>query len=268
MQWLSFHFYPLETPDVFLARGIRPFLEHSVWPVKGTRAFFIRYEDDKGPHIRLRIRGEAEWLEETLKPALLGWFADRGEVVQEVYEPEPDRFGGTEALVWAEEHFHLSTRVTLDRMNREYTYGDAMYDGLRLHTILAFAAGFTKEKTAWYFSRLAALWAPRFFQPVAGQEGPEALEAGVFAHFDQLLQPQRDHLRNALGALWKELENDKLDKNQVEWLRWLRGNQMMLPEFGDNLEKALPVLIHLTNNRLGIHNPDEVYLSYILGKTL
>jgi hypothetical protein len=43
---------------------------------------------------------------------------------------------------------------------------------------------------------------------------------------------------------------------------------MILPEFGDNLEKALPVLIHLTNNRLGIHNPDEVYLSYILGQTI
>ena len=51
-------------------------------------------------------------------------------------------------------------------------------------------------------------------------------------------------------------------------MRWLRGNQLVLPEFGDQLEKVLPSLLHLTNNRLGLSNQDEVYLNYILSKVI
>jgi thiopeptide-type bacteriocin biosynthesis protein len=266
-QWLSYHLYPLETPDVFLARAVRPFLETTVWPVKGTRAFFIRYEDEKGPHIRLRIRAEADWMEDTLRPVLEGWFADRGEMIASVYTPEPDRFGGPEGLLWAEEHFHVSTRVVLDRLNRPYTYGDALFDALRLQTILAYGAGFSREKAGWYFQKLAALWTPAFFK--SEQDLPEAaLQEEVFSHFEGVLKPQEAALRGAIDALWKALDKTDFDNTQTEWVRWLRGNQLILPEFGDQLEKALPSLIHFTNNRIGLTNPDEVYVSYILGKII
>ena len=78
--WLSYHFYPLETPDVFLTRALRPFLEQYIWPTKGARAFFVRYDDERGPHIRLRLRGEAEWVEDTLRPAVEGLPAEASEM--------------------------------------------------------------------------------------------------------------------------------------------------------------------------------------------
>ena len=140
MTWLSIHFYPLETENVFLTRAVKPFLEQYIWPRQGARAFFIRYEDEKGRHIRLRLRGEADWIEETLRPALAGWFEGRGEQVQAGYKPETERFGGAVGLALAEEYFHVSTRVVLERLNRDqFTYGDAMFDALRMHTITAFA---------------------------------------------------------------------------------------------------------------------------------
>jgi len=266
--WLSFHFYPLETPDVFLARAVRPFVDASVWPVRSARAFFIRYDDEKGPHIRLRIRGEAEWLEETLRPALQGWFAGRGEFGEETYEPEPERFVGPEALALAEEYFHVSTRVVLDRLNREYTYADAMFDALRMHTISAFAAGFTREKASWYFARLVDLWIPLFFQPIDGQPSPATLREEILEQFEKSFQPQQEDMRMILGELWTSLEKEKFDTKQPEWPRWIRGNQLILTEFGDNLDKALPSLLHLNNNRLGINNQNEVYLAFILSKAL
>ena len=81
-------------------------------------------------------------MEETLRPAFTGWQEGRGEWVEVPYTPETDRFGGEEAIALAEEYFHLSSRVALDRLAREQqTYGDSMFDALRMHTIAAHAAG-------------------------------------------------------------------------------------------------------------------------------
>lgn len=263
--WLSFHIHPLETLDVFLARGVRPFLEQHIWPTKNTRAFFIRYEDENGPHIRLRLRGD----EAVLRPALQGWFDERGTVEELPYTPEPERFGGEERLQWAEEHFHLSTRVVLDRLNGPYTYGDAMFDALRMHVITAFAAGWDREKSSWYFENLCRQWIDLFFQPArAGANGEPEWRESLLEDFEASFIPQREELRLVVVELWTALEKGKFDQEQPEWLRWLRGNQIILPEFGDDLEKSLPSLIHLTNNRLGINNQDEVYLNYLLWKTI
>ncbi len=267
--WLSYHFYPLETPDVFLTRAIRPFLEQYIWPTKGTRAFFIRYEDERGPHIRLRLRGESGWINEILRPAVEGWFAERGEYSEVPYQPEPERFGGEEALAWAEEHFHVSTRVILDRLKHPtYSYGDAMFDGLRAHVISAYAAGFDREKTKWYFGQLSEQWLPLFFQSADPSTPEEALLFRIKENFATSFDRQKDSLRATLAALWKALEKEKLDQKQPEWLRWLRGNELILNGLGENLEKALPSLLHLTNNRLGINNQDEVFLCYLISKGL
>lgn len=269
MTWLSIHFYPLETENVFLTRAVKPFLEQYIWPKQGARAFFIRYEDEKGRHIRLRLRGEAEWLEETLLPALKGWFEGRGDWAEVAYEPETARFGGEEGLSWAEEYFHVSTRVVLERLAKEqFTYGDAMFDALRMHTITAFAMGFKQEKAAWYFGKLCDQWLHTFFTNEAGEPADAGTQEVIKTGFDKNFDVQKDDLRVALGGLWKALETEKFDKQQPEWVRWLRGNQLILKEFGETVDKALPSLLHLTNNRLGINNQDEVYLNYILSKAL
>lgn len=269
MTWLSIHFYPLETENVFLTRAVKPFLEQYIWPRQGARAFFVRYEDAKGRHVRLRLKGEEDWVEEILRPALAGWFEGRGEWEEVAYEPETERFGGEKGLAWAEEYFHVSTRVVLERLGREaHTYGDAMFDALRMHAITAFAAGFNREKAAWYFGQLCEQWLPVFFQNTDG----EAVEADFFealkSNFEKSFEPQKENLQMVLDAFWKALEAEKFDKKQPEWVRWLRGNQLILKEFGENLEKTLPSLLHLTNNRLGLNNQDEVYLNFILSKAL
>ena len=269
MTWLSIHFYPLETENVFLTRAAKPFLEQFIWPRQGARAFFIRYEDKKGRHIRLRLRGEAEWLAETLHPALKGWFEGRGDWTEIPYEPETARFGGEQALALAEEYFHVSTRVVLERLAREqFSYGDAMFDALRMHTITAFAAGFDQKKAAWYFDRLCEQWMHTFFSGNGTEADWTGRQAALKSDFEGSFSPQQVELRAALNALWKALADEKFDKKQPEWVRWLRGNQLILKDFGENLEKALPSLLHLTNNRLGVNNQDEVYLNYILAKAL
>lgn len=267
MTWFSIHFYPLEAENVFLTRAVKPFLEQYIWPTKGARAFFVRYDDEKGRHIRLRLRAEADWVDATLRPALKGWFAERGDWEEVAYLPEKERFGGEEMLAWAEEYFHVSTRVVLERLAQTtHTYGDAMFDALRMHTITVFAAGFSREKAAWYFEQLCHQWLALFFQSSDAVDAE--LQSSLKTQFEKNFEPQQGELQAALGELWKALEAEKFDTKQPEWLRWLRGNQLILKEFGESLDKVLPSLLHLTNNRLGVNNQDEVYLNYILSKVL
>ena len=265
MHWLSIHLYPLENQEVFLVRGLRPFLQQYVWSRKGARAFFICYQDEQGPHLRLRIGDEASRIEEVLRPAFDKWQEGRGEWKEVPYVPEPERFGGSESLPLVEEHFHLSTRVSLDRLAREnFTYGDGMFDALRMLAIMAHAAKLSQAEAARYFGNLYAQWAPLFLFPGKTPE-KEELEA-INTRFETAYAAQESDLRATLTELWKALNAEKFDKKQPEWARWALGNQMILPALGENLERALPSLMHLTNNRMGILNPDEVYLCYILSK--
>ncbi|MBC7775338.1 MAG: hypothetical protein H7246_07865 [Phycisphaerae bacterium] len=267
MTWLSIHLYPLENQEVFLVRGLRPFLQQHIWSKRGTRAFFIRYQDERGPHIRLRMRGEESWMEETLRPAFIASQEGRGEWEEVPYTPETERFGGEEALGLAEEYFHLSSRVVLDRLAREQqTYGDSMFDALRMHTITAHAAGMNQKETAHYFTQLSEQWLPLFFKAEAAPDNDFLAE--IKAGFEKSFAPQKEDLRATLLELWKALEKEKFDKKQPEWARWALGNQMILKALGSNLDRALPSLLHLTNNRLGLNNQDEVYLNYILSQAL
>lgn len=260
--WLSFHFYPLETPDLFLARAIKPFLERFVWPQKESRAFFIRYDDEHGPHVRLRLRGESD----TLRPAVAEWFGGRGEIREAEYKGEPERFGGAEGLVLAEGHFHASTRLVLDRLCRvPYVYGDAMFDAMRSTVIMAYCAGFSRDRAAWYFKQLCDQWLLLFFQQ--GGEGEPTPEK-ILEEFEDLFLPQQEYLRISVDELWRALKKGKFDQNQPEWQRWLTTNKLILESLGDNLELALPSLIHLNFNRMGINNQDEVYLNYLLSRSV
>lgn len=262
--WLSIHFYPLETADVFLNRAVRPFFEKHIWSEKTARAFFVRFDDEAGrEHLRLRFRGEADFLEK-LHLDFSTHFANQGEWQEQTYLPEPERFGGEEALQWAEEHFHQSSRVALERLAAEgFSYDDAMSDALRMHVISAHAAGFDSRRITWYFQKLTEQWLPLFFQPAGDAAG---WQQDVLEDFEKKLKPQRRQIVDALDQIWKDLQQGKIDHQQPDWLRWLRANELILKGLGENLDRALPSLLHLTNNRLGIRNHDEVFLNFILSR--
>jgi thiopeptide-type bacteriocin biosynthesis protein len=200
---------------------------------------------------------------------LEGWFEGRGAWMEQTYEPETERFGGPQSMQAAEEYFHLSTRVILALMNKPYTYNDALFDALRLHTVTAFAAGWSREKAAWYFEKLAKLWLPLFFRDADTGAAPDAAEqAEILSQLEGNVMSQQTALKSSLQDLWTVLESDKFDKTQPDWVRWTRGNQMIIKELGTDLEKAMPSLLHLNYNRLGIYNQDEVYLNLLLARLL
>ncbi|MEV0982232.1 lantibiotic dehydratase [Streptomyces sp. NPDC049915] len=84
------------------------------------RWFFIRYTDDAGHHLRLRLRGDRRVLWSAVAPAvgeLLGdWQRQgllRGHTVAP-YDPETERYGGAAALATAEEVFQYDSEAAVE----------------------------------------------------------------------------------------------------------------------------------------------------------
>ncbi|HKQ61645.1 MAG TPA: thiopeptide-type bacteriocin biosynthesis protein [Candidatus Polarisedimenticolaceae bacterium] len=86
--------------------------------------FFGRYNKPDW-HLRLRVLGEAEWLEGALRPRLeraLGRERERGGLrgfEYAEYERELERYGGEEGLGLAERVFHYDTRACLELLDAE-----------------------------------------------------------------------------------------------------------------------------------------------------
>ncbi len=251
---------------MFLVRGLLPFLQAHIWPVSGRRAFYIRYEDEQGEHLRIRLRGDDAVLENLFAEHM----ADRGRWSALAYVPEPERFGGPDKLPWAEEHFHMSTRVALERLARPtHVYGDALYDAMNSFVIAAHTAGLKRAESVSWFGDLYRHWLPLFFpleneKPGEGQITREI----VLSHFEKSLQQQGADLRDSLNTLWQLLESQRIGFDRPEWLRWLRGNELILPEFGDDTLRVASSLLHLHANRLGVNNQDEVFILYLLANCL
>jgi hypothetical protein len=167
-------------------------------------------------------------------------------------------------MVWVEEHFHIGTRVVLDRIaTPEFTYGDAMFDTLRLFTTIAEAAGFSREKARWYYGELLMQWLQLF----AGASNPTEREDRII-EFRDTLKPQQSDLSLAIEKFWTDMESGKYEKEHPEWARWHKGSQLIFEGLGVHSEKSLPTLIHQTGNRMGLSNPDIVYLVYVLSTSL
>ena len=262
-EWVSYRFLPQEYPVVYLVRGLLPFLKAHVWPIPGARAFFLHYEDAEGPHLRLRFFGEAERIRALFEPQAPGVW------VPLPYVPEETRFGGSETMPWAEEHFHLSSRVALEHLsNPNHLYGDAMFDAMVSNVVMAHVMGLSKSKAVEWFQQLYTQWLPLFFATESGMESESTVLATVETQFANSLKKQGGDLRNSLHTLWQQLDQQRMAADRPEWLRWLRGNELILPHFEANQLQIASSLLHLHSNRLGIYNQDEVFVLYMLANCL
>ena len=270
MEWSSYYLYPNSTLDEFLIKEVKPFLESNVWGVKNTRAFFVRMHDESGEHIRLRIGGAPEWLQVTLEPRLKEHFEKIGCKIKEVaYEPEVERYGGVQNMNIAELQFHLSTWAVLHLLQTDkISYNDKLFQAIRLHIFSAHTLGMNTTKVAAYFMHLCNLWLPIYFVPVDKEIPEHQIVSDVTANFEMAFSKQKGISQTFLG-LWESLNLNAQEKEDLISQKWYAGNKLLLQTLKSEAdkEKILASLIHMTNNRLGITNQDEVFVNYLIGKS-
>lgn len=282
--WLSAHLFfegPMygEECDRVLLEVVEPFVlrcEREEWTVSH---FFIRYGED-GPHVRLRLRGEAEVLEGRVWAALVEHVRG-GPVVRLArvpYEPETARYGGPDALAVAERHFADSSATAYRLLagtgpNRSSRLGMGLLAMVVL--VHAFAGG--RDRGADF----ARTYATGYLRLLGERDGGGALRDA----FGDGYQRQAGRLAGHVDEVWSRLDagqplSDELDA----WAAAIRERRAELAALfavgrvqveggpAEGWERVVfgivPGYVHMTNNRLGITLHEESYLAFLISRAL
>jgi thiopeptide-type bacteriocin biosynthesis protein len=232
--WLAGHLYYSGNWESFLTQAVSPFIDQVVSQGLATQFFFIRYWE-RGPHIRLRFKGEMDVLERVVKPQFKQFFlhyyerypSQREEPtwVQDLaaeqrwfpnnslqfiaYEAEVERYGGPEGIRLSEKQFQASSRAVLALLqdSENWGYDRALGAAIQLHLTFAAALGMDAYATAQFYTQVSRHWLNRVY-PVASQltdrertarqQATLAAYVHTFAHQRTTLVPYHEVLWNAL----------------------------------------------------------------------
>lgn len=284
--------------DDLLSRRFAPLFAQ--WGAQGLRSFFIRYHED-GYHLRLRVfaaddgprqqaRQQLLRLLRALRPAGTRWKLA-------TYAPELEKYGGPLGNYWAEQHFHASSALVLQLLQRLAALPAAERVAMRsqlaivlMHATLA-GAGLNEQDTSSLCSGYYRYW----WRNASGGQAPvDALEPLYQRHKALLLHCLGDGQAEAVAdsawarqhpswralvAGWTaQIQADVMTLSALEetgrllvpgWLRQaspdVLGGMASRP---CTLLEILPNYLHMLNNRLGVHVGNEGRLAYCLMRHL
>jgi hypothetical protein len=207
------------------------------------------------------------------------------------YEPETERYGGPEALHIAEELFYYSSRAALDIIskNKYRGYTDSLSAAIQLHVSLVKSFRIPVESIPLFFDMSCNLWISKTFMDPFKVIAPKTYmrrKAGTLKIFAGLYEAQKENLILFVKTLWECLSPGNMDSRSAVY-RWYRdtfkiykalnalneNGKLKMPPLAFKHEKQvsntpiwyiLDSYIHMINNRLGVSNQDEAYISYIL----
>jgi len=250
------------------------------------RWFFLRYLDEKGPHLRLRFKVPARHvarltpsiralcevgIEEMLRvapaayrPMVLppGFDAQRSPsidatvgIVADTYEPELEKFGGLRGMPIAEEVFENSSRVALDILGDE---ARALYSRKTITPCLMDVVRdvfVPVEEAQRFWRNYSVYW-------LGGETtAAEDWRTRFFEKGTQLSERQ-------IPVVWPADLPARATSLTEQWRRHLRRAARAFARLED-LGAATPDtlafhFIHLMNNRLGLVSLEEAYLAALL----
>jgi len=303
-KWASAYVYCASLDARFLIEYVQPFVLHAFRNSYATQFFFVRYFDNgihlrirfksksNSQLRRLRILIKAHFniaiKEVSLTTPSTESASDKYEnVVRFVkYRPEIRRYGGKFCISLAENQFELSSQCVIQALRglRDHSYDNIFGLSLRMQAIFVNAIGMSTEEIITLFKIS--------FTNFKGHLLNKNFES--LNNLDEILETNfQQNKKNILASL-RPLLPDRITSHKREgWiLKWFRGNVKIGIEFKKLARvgrvrttsrsltglrnthymkfansKLWPIylsLVHMTNNRLGIHNYDEAFQSYLL----
>jgi len=286
--WLSAYLYYSPPWESFLVEAVSPFVEDSFRKKFATQFFFIRYFK-KGPHIRLRFKGDAKTLATRLKPYLLDYFRTylakhpsksvksmylktgdwfpNNSIQFIAYQPEIQRYGGPLGILLAEEYFEASSYAVLGALRDpiHWAYGKRLGLSLQFHIAFLHASGMTHKELLLFLESLL-LSTKRLLKLTT-----------PINDYAKHIRKEKEHVFVQLHSQWIALENNVCFKESWynEWVKKTGEilHKLKSAEKNNNLRytKFISILgsyMHMTNNRLGINTVDEPFIAYILRRVL
>ncbi len=263
--WLAAYLYYAEPWERLLVDAIKPFVDSTLASGLAEQFFFIRYWE-RGPHVRLRFKGNITTLKNKLKPKLdahflnyfsanpsqrvepgwikelpaaQSWFTNNS--IQYIsYEPEMERYGGLHGILTAEKQFQASSEAVLAILakSQNWSYERALGAAIQLHLAFVHAIGMNLEEVTAFYTALFENWFGWGLglydyekkQPV---ENSTDRRKEVIDSFEKQFHLQKAQLIPFHETLWDALENQMTFEH--EWLNlWIQG----ILKIGDELRQA------------------------------
>jgi len=289
-EWLSFHLYYHEDLLRPIQGFVRPAVVDLLPPGKISRFFFVRYGLG-GPHLRLRLqpqRGAREEVRDRVEKHALAFLASTPsqasltrEAIEDatrsilqsdpdetdetlypdnwfqsaIFRPETNRYGGAAFLEASLDFFAISSLEALVFLHRYATEPRSRQLPRIFRLLLRQTFGFAANPEEFgHLLRYAEIsWAENFPRAAAKADSAFERQRDIFASLFE--EEARDRYRpdstpdtvllesaRSLGRATRSLDTDH---------RWVIGGSQL----------------HMTANRLGVSNPEEVYLSRLLSLT-
>jgi len=211
------------------------------------------------------------------------------------YEPEIERYYGPNGVAVSEKQFQPSSEAVKEIISahKMWDYEYALGAAIQLHLGFAYAIGFSLREASEFFNFCFERWFPRAYyfneKKVTREELFERKKATLIS-FNQNFDEQKSLLITNIATIWNGLS--KNEEFQNEWLnQWVRESKTIHSELKylakkgsltyPNLDVSkehtyqsqpqwplLDSYIHMTNNRLGLFNRDESFISYLLQRGL
>jgi len=249
-----------ETTDSILCEAVAPSLREMHGEGLYGAYFFLRYTDETGPHLRLRVNKEA--LESRLRDSIalrLAGVAPDSQITPARYEPEVAKYGGVGGMALAEAQFHASSDFALDCLIRtRHQTGVRLLIGAREFLWILEAAVAEPQKRAGVLAGYADYW-KRFLKNSLREPAPSLeCDADMRAFWSEKVAD--DGLAEALGLTAALSAWRGATATALEGLRAL--------ERADQLTVASPHIalnfMHTFSNRLGLSIADELLMAALV----
>ena len=266
--WLSCYVYYDDSADTCLVSDIWPLTRSLQQSKQILSFFFIRYVDQRGPHIRLRLRVSSHQAD-TVKQSVKSVFPH---VHFSAYVPEVRRYGGPAGLPVSEQLFEASSVVVLTQLAAATSWSSEMALGfaLQLHLIMASSFGLRRDETARLFEHIAASFhhsdTAAAEQLQANFEGQKTVAVRARAYWNACIQG------NAPGPAWLSSWQTETKTIGAAIRKLQRSGALTIPYKAnhgpDQLWQLYESYIHMTNNRLGVRNRDEPVIANLISGAL
>lgn len=266
--WISAYIYYSDSADRILVNAVGPLLERLKTAGQVKQFFFIRYNDERGLHIRLRILPS----EAADRPAIEAQVEAAFDVVTFVaYEPEIERYGGPSGIDIAEQLFEASSRAVLELIagSSNWNYSRAMASALQMHVGMLHAFGVSRAELISLFAHIAEEGIKTADRRQAFAQGFDLQRQAIVRPLIQLWQAcgQGANLRDDWFRKWYAAMKAVGKRVAATY----QAGQLELPDrpvHDDPRWYLYESYIHMTNNRLGLSRTDESFGAYLLQRSL
>jgi len=280
--WLSVHIYYTQH-ELILREALYPLIKLMQEQRIIDSYFFIRFWKH-GPHIRLRLKGKTETLQNDVSPLLINYFQKYFDTnpsqrlgsegpnqsknwcpnnsVQFIeYEPETERYGGFKALSVSEQLFELSSETILKTISesKKWDYQTALGVALQMHLSLIRSANMSIREAILFFSYVSDIWiySAINYEIENSTSNFTQRKTDVLKKYVGRFQTQKIQLIQIFKDLWTGLDRD------IEFEQYWMNNWIdQLESINENLLEALKIEMKLGIHSLCIKDKHKIWSIY------